>query len=455
MDDSELARPCGGDRTAPSPSVAPVAVVIPCHNYARYLSEALDSVLAQDLPPAEIVVVDDASTDDTHAVAARYAERGVRYLRVEHRDVHRTRRTGFRATTAPLLACLDADDRLGRNYLRAAIPHFAIPEIGIVTTDLHCFGETHERRAYPQVHPERQNWIHSAAVVRRAALELSGAFEGPSPAPSHADWFLWRAVQNYGFRAVNCEGVYHYRVHADSMLHQARHESYRTQAAVDLKRVTLVLPLSGRRAWWDRLRDWVESQTWPLERLEVMVTDTGPPDWSREIRSWLATLPAAATSYFRFPDTWGLADRPRAEDPQVQQAVALMVPRLYQFAFQRCGTEYLLTVEDDILPPLDALDRLFDAMAPDVAAVSGAYRGRFAFPFCFAPEKTAWGVGREPVDACGFGCLLLRRSAWQQSVLHCGGRTDWYDFNFGYRMRELGWRLIADWEVRCLHQNLA
>src|SRR5262249_50408147 len=56
-----------------------IAVVIPARNAGAFLREALDSVFAQDVRPAEVVVVDDGSTDDTRAVARGYG-RGVKCL---------------------------------------------------------------------------------------------------------------------------------------------------------------------------------------------------------------------------------------------------------------------------------------------------------------------------------------------------------------------------------------
>jgi glycosyltransferase involved in cell wall biosynthesis len=53
-------------------TAAPPAVVIPVHDRARLLELALTSVAAQTLPPAEVIVVDDGSTDDSAAVAEAF-----------------------------------------------------------------------------------------------------------------------------------------------------------------------------------------------------------------------------------------------------------------------------------------------------------------------------------------------------------------------------------------------
>jgi glycosyltransferase involved in cell wall biosynthesis len=49
-----------------------VSVIVPCYNAAAYVAEALDSLLAQDPAPDEIIVIDDGSTDQSPAVIARY-----------------------------------------------------------------------------------------------------------------------------------------------------------------------------------------------------------------------------------------------------------------------------------------------------------------------------------------------------------------------------------------------
>src|SRR5215212_9690625 len=87
-----------------------VSVVIPCYNQAHFLSEAIESVLAQTHPNFEIIVVDDGSTDNTSEVAARYP--GVRHIRQDNQGLAAARNTGLRESKGTCLVFLDADDRL-------------------------------------------------------------------------------------------------------------------------------------------------------------------------------------------------------------------------------------------------------------------------------------------------------------------------------------------------------
>lgn len=106
-----------------------VSVIIPCHNYARFLPDAINSVLGQTLRPAEILVVDDASTDRTIQVTRQHAEQGVRYLRVEHCSPYQTRRAGMEATESEAICFLDADDMLEEDYLESGLRCFDDPRV--------------------------------------------------------------------------------------------------------------------------------------------------------------------------------------------------------------------------------------------------------------------------------------------------------------------------------------
>ncbi|MFP3675053.1 glycosyltransferase family A protein, partial [Bacillus sp. SIMBA_031] len=61
-------------------------VVVPCYNYGRYLPDAVHSALSQDGVDVEVIIVDDASTDDTAAVAHRLASADARISVVIHED---------------------------------------------------------------------------------------------------------------------------------------------------------------------------------------------------------------------------------------------------------------------------------------------------------------------------------------------------------------------------------
>lgn len=85
------------------------SVVIPAHNAAHLIGEALESVFTQTVPPACVIVVDDGSSDDTAEVAGSF-NAGVRVIRQDnHGPGHATSR-GIRAVSHNLVATLDADD---------------------------------------------------------------------------------------------------------------------------------------------------------------------------------------------------------------------------------------------------------------------------------------------------------------------------------------------------------
>jgi glycosyltransferase involved in cell wall biosynthesis len=87
-----------------------ISVIIPTWNRASRLASALQSVFAQRLPPAEVIVVDDGSTDDTHRlVHSQFPQ--THYIYQQHNGVSSARNTGIQAATGDWIALLDSDDR--------------------------------------------------------------------------------------------------------------------------------------------------------------------------------------------------------------------------------------------------------------------------------------------------------------------------------------------------------
>jgi glycosyltransferase involved in cell wall biosynthesis len=178
-----------------------VSAVITTYNYARFLPDALDSVLAQSHADLEIVVVDDGSTDSTAAVVADYAERGVRYLHRPHGGAGKARNTGLEATTAPLVAFLDADDAWLPDRVAAGIAHLERhPELALVAA--HAFACDEQLRptavvpaaTRPTGHMLEQLLVDnvvlnpSSVLIKRDALAAAGGF---SEIRFGEDWETW------------------------------------------------------------------------------------------------------------------------------------------------------------------------------------------------------------------------------------------------------------------------
>lgn len=106
---------------------APAVTAVVCtHNRAAYLPACLDSLLRQDLPRErfEILVVDNASTDDTAAVCLSYQDRGVRRIHDSVPGLSHARNVGWRAARGALVAYLDDDAIACESWLSAAVAAF-------------------------------------------------------------------------------------------------------------------------------------------------------------------------------------------------------------------------------------------------------------------------------------------------------------------------------------------
>jgi glycosyltransferase involved in cell wall biosynthesis len=179
-----------------------VSVIIPTHNRAWVLAEAVDSVLAQTFPDYELIVVDDGSTDATADLLAGYGAR----LRVEvqaHQGVSAARNRGIARANGELLAFLDSDDLWLPHKLRRQVDFMASRPAALICQT----GEVWIRRGV-RVNPARRHRkpsgmifdaslalclvSPSAVMARRALFEEAGTFDESLPACE--DYDLWLRV---------------------------------------------------------------------------------------------------------------------------------------------------------------------------------------------------------------------------------------------------------------------
>lgn len=100
------------------PRQIPFTVIIPTYNRARFVGEAITSVMTQTLAPQEIIVVDDGSTDNTREVVTALGL-GIRYVAQNNSGPSVARNTGILAASTEWLAFLDSDDVWLPNYLES------------------------------------------------------------------------------------------------------------------------------------------------------------------------------------------------------------------------------------------------------------------------------------------------------------------------------------------------
>ncbi|WP_228771481.1 glycosyltransferase family 2 protein [Actinokineospora iranica] len=102
-----------------------ISVVLPTHNRAALLPKAVESVRAQRYPNWELVIVDDASTDDTPEVIAALTDPRIRSVRTEHGRACAARNTGLAEATGEIIAYLDDDNTMHPLWLKAVAWAFA------------------------------------------------------------------------------------------------------------------------------------------------------------------------------------------------------------------------------------------------------------------------------------------------------------------------------------------
>lgn len=187
-----------------------VTVVIPTHNRANYLIDALKSVFNQTLQDFEVIVIDDGSTDGTaEAIKSHYPD-SVRYLKQERSGPGAARNRGILMANGKYIAFLDSDDLWASDKLERQVAHMeAHPNVVMTFTDF----SRNERPGvdiksclHKSVHVNsgdiflpllKENFVVTPSVmVRQDVLARVGLFE--SHLVGMEDYEFWLRVANEG-----------------------------------------------------------------------------------------------------------------------------------------------------------------------------------------------------------------------------------------------------------------
>lgn len=213
-----------------------VDVIIPCYQYGHFLQECVESVLTQDGVDVRVLIIDDASTDNTAEIAENFSARDKRVEFLKHRANRghiRTYNEGLEWASADYLLLLSADDMLTPGALRRAASLLAShPEVGLT------YGPAivlRERRGKPSLRQTSLGWQilkgdqfleymcktggnpvpTPTAIVRTAVQKKIGGYRLELPHTGDMEMWMRFAVQGDIGIIKACQA--YYRRHGDNM----------------------------------------------------------------------------------------------------------------------------------------------------------------------------------------------------------------------------------------------
>lgn len=183
-----------------------VSVVIPTHNRSHLVGRAVASVLGQTCPDLELIVVDDASTDDTAGVIRGFGDARIRYLRHDSNlGAPAARNTGISNAVGDYIALLDDDDQWYPRKLEEQVSKFTrVPEtVGLI----YCGHELRREDGglLKTYLPEDRGDVRlrllvgttigsPTPLIRRACFQAVGLFD--ETLKSCQDWDMWKRISD-------------------------------------------------------------------------------------------------------------------------------------------------------------------------------------------------------------------------------------------------------------------
>lgn len=201
---------------------ATVSVIIPCYNYGEMLTRAVESALAQN--PAEIIIVDNNSTDSTKEMASALAAQHptVQYTNCPAQGVAHARNHGIRLATSKYIVPLDADDKIEPGFLDACVKALESDRsLGVAYTRLQWIkaDKTTGISAWPAEYNydeflKKKNQVPTCAMFRREMWERLGGYRQryapDGQGAEDAEFFLRAGASGWGGKLASQEALFTY-----------------------------------------------------------------------------------------------------------------------------------------------------------------------------------------------------------------------------------------------------
>lgn len=242
-----------------------ISIVLPTHNQARYLSQALDGVASQTWRDFELIVVDDGSTDDTPRVLADYRPRlSFTLIRQKNRGLPAALNAGFALAAGEHLTWTSSDNIMLPHMLeRLAQELDRSPDVGMVYSDWYDIDE--EGRVLREVRTLdhdpvvllRHNYVRASFMYRKCCRDEVGEYDSRTKFKEDHDYWL-RIARRWPLKRVP-EPLYKYRLHAESLS--------RAHGDADLERAQANRVFHARHRAPRPLLWWYARQKWRWTKL--------------------------------------------------------------------------------------------------------------------------------------------------------------------------------------------
>lgn len=184
-----------------------ISTITPVFNTERYLAQAIESIRAQTVPPSQLIVVDDGSTDRSAQIARSFPE--VELHSIAHSGIGAARNRGVRAATGSFLAFLDADDLWFPHTIESLLPPLiADPSLDAVFGGIEHFGSDdcpdHPQDRYFVQSKQGAGRLCGSMLIRASSFRRVGEFE-EGPPVDFIGWYL--RAQEARLRMTSIEQV--------------------------------------------------------------------------------------------------------------------------------------------------------------------------------------------------------------------------------------------------------
>lgn len=198
-----------------------ISVIVPCYNQAQYLGECLQSVWDQTYQNWECIIVNDGSPDNTEEIALQWTAKDPRftYLKKENGGLSSARNAGIEAANGEWILPLDADDKIGKQYLELAEKEFG-NGYTVIYCEAEFFGEICSNwslQDYSFKKMLKGNLIFCSAFFKKSDWLSAGGYD-LNLIHGREDWDFWIGIldKNSLVKRLDYLGFY-YRRKNDSM----------------------------------------------------------------------------------------------------------------------------------------------------------------------------------------------------------------------------------------------